>query len=262
MPLRNVGLALVMVSMSAVSACIPESPGPAPANADQLPGNDPVGLPATWTPTVTVPITPSPTLTLPPTETPLDPTSLAATATRSYREQILPLLEQASLTLDDMPSSYIEMPVDEYNTMRSMYRLQTGLDLATANAFTEERDGTIVMSMTFTYYRNEDLDTFDQEVLEIEGQVQTMLESLGADPSTEIEVWNTFPAVGDVHVAIRMRMNFLGQTIFYEAVSFRRQHVIATIYVLRSATAQAPYLPTLAQILDQRIQAVFQSEGL
>jgi hypothetical protein len=116
------------------------------------------------------------------------------------------------------------------------------------------------MSMTFTYYHDEDLETFDQEALDIEGQVQTMLESLGGDPSTEIEIWSTFPTVGDVHIAVRMRMDFFGQTIFYEAVTFRRQHVIATIYILRSATAEAPYLPTLAKILDQRIQAAFRTE--
>jgi hypothetical protein len=251
---------LWLFTLAATSACAFGSAPPGPDHASQQPPNDPVELPATWTPTATIMVSPTATATLTPTETPLDPTSQAATATRSYREQVLPLLEEASLTLADLPPSYIEMPVDEYNTMRSMYRLQTGLDLATINAFTEERQGTIVMSMTFTHYRDEDLQTFDQEVLDIEGQVQTMLESLGADPSTQIEIWNTFPPVGDVHVAVRMRMDFLGQTIFYEAVSFRRQHVIASIYILRTPTAEAPYLPNLARVLDQRIQAVFQSE--
>ena len=256
----KLGSGVIFLILAALTACNPGTTPIAQEDAGENATNEPVVLPATWTPTITIPVSPSLTPSLTPTETPLDPTNLAATATRAYRDQLLPLFEEASLTLQDMPSSYIEMPVDEYESWRSMYHLQTGLDLATINAFTEERDGTIVMSMTFTHYRTENLEAFDEEALDIQGQVQTMVESLGGDPSTSVEVWSTFPNVGDVHVAVRMRMDFMGQTVFYEAVSFRREHVIASIYIVRTANAQAPYLPTLAAILDERIQAVFEPE--
>ncbi len=226
----------------------------------------PIKLPSTWTPTPTLPPTQTATITLTPAPKPTNtprPTR-EATGTPIVSDSMRVSLAAATLKLSDLPTGFTELPIPD-NMQDMMLYQQVEFEIATFAAFMDEQSQTAVMSMTFVFTDEENLEEFDKSLSDVPDELEESA-SGGVFPSDmgiefKIEIMEDFQGVGNKSTAFRIIMAMEEESIDYEIAMFRRGPIGASVFTF--GVDELPDnvdLHALATLLDQRIIEAF-SEG-
>lgn len=231
-----------------------------------------VSLPPTWTPTITLTDSPTPSATLTSTITPIR--SITPTRTITAIPSITPTwdltanpipteslkqrLSSATLRLTDLPQGYSEDPYGDSYLDMSLYEDQT-LEVLAVSAFTNEPAGIVVMSMTYAFASQADIDDFDQSLNEMIEMIEEDYLETEADPTTIVELMEDIQPIGNNSIAIHMEMEAGGESFTYEILMFRRSFVGAMVMMMdMQGDEELPSLEKLGIILDVRIVEAFQ----
>jgi hypothetical protein len=131
------------------------------------------------------------------------------------------------------------------------------------SAFIDERTECLVMSMTFLFPTDEEAEEFTQSLNDVPDELITALPILQeAGMGFEIELIDDIGTIGEVSIALRMRLEAEGETLTYEFILFQEGSVGASLILTQMGeSTQTALLINLATILDQRIIEALAMEG-
>lgn len=263
-------MALLFIVLAVTSACT--APGDQAAKPIQTEvtetANGGMSLPPAWTPTTTLTASPIPSVTLTSTITPvpsITPTRTitpipSITPTRDLTANPYPTvlprerLSSATLRLTDLPQGYERIPyLDSY--LDTVFLEDQEVEVLAVSAFINEPSEILVMSMTFMFTSQADIDAFDQSLIEILEMIDEDLPlGTGTDLTMVFELLEDIRPIGDNSIALHMELETAGESFGYDILMFRRFFVGAMVMVMNlGGVEEAPSLETLGIILDVKI---------
>jgi hypothetical protein len=263
-------MALLFIVLALTSACT--APGDQVAKPIQTEVTETatggMSLPPAWTPTTTHTASPIPSVTLTSsiTLTPsITPTRTitpipSITQTRDLTANPYPTvppqerLLSATLRLTDLPQGYEKIPyLDGY--LDTVFLEDQDVEVLAVSAFINEPSEILVMSMTFLFTSQADIDAFDQSIIEILEMIDEDLPlGTGTDLTMVFELLEDIQPIGDNSIALHIELEAAGETLGYDMLMFRRYFMGAMVMVMNLGGAEeVPSLGRLGIILDVKI---------
>ncbi len=231
----------VLFSLLALSlaACGP-SPEQVNATATQVAANI-FGTQTAQAPTATSTNTPTPTATSTPTPTPTSTPTSTPTVTPTPTPDIL---EATSLTIDDLPPGFEDMPSSQLKDMQK--QLPEG---ATGFGFMDQENFTMILGFIIPVETSADQSSFDAAMPQFTKLYATVV---GADQNTKD--LTGIDSIGESRAGITAVGPLYSISMRWDIITFRRRSEVVMLIVGYDDTKKPDIsIQDLAQLMDERM---------